>query len=199
MNVICVCAEDIARPATQCNLGISRVPRPTKLRLLPQAHGSASSWHDGFAGTAAGRRDAARVPSRPGFNDLLDWCIRGVAQPGRAPGSGPGGRRFESSRPDHVRCTLRATTATMVCVKKDQATEDREAVVASLRDALGNVDKSLVGNKGRRNFLRARGKQFAVDEVDEDAAGHGDSGVAARSSKHAVSPCGEKVVDIRSS
>ena len=26
---------------------------------------------------------------------------RGVAQPGRAPGSGPGGRRFESSRPDH--------------------------------------------------------------------------------------------------
>src|SRR5271170_7462893 len=25
---------------------------------------------------------------------------RGVAQPGRAPGSGPGGRRFESSRPD---------------------------------------------------------------------------------------------------
>ncbi len=29
-------------------------------------------------------------------------CIRGVAQPGRAPGSGPGGRRFESSRPDHL-------------------------------------------------------------------------------------------------
>src|SRR3984885_4842855 len=26
---------------------------------------------------------------------------RGVAQPGRAPGSGPGGRRFESSLPDH--------------------------------------------------------------------------------------------------
>src|ERR1035437_6222118 len=27
--------------------------------------------------------------------------VRGVAQPGRAPGSGPGGRRFESSLPDH--------------------------------------------------------------------------------------------------
>src|SRR5207248_11310468 len=26
---------------------------------------------------------------------------RGVAQPGSAPGSGPGGRRFKSSRPDH--------------------------------------------------------------------------------------------------
>ena len=30
---------------------------------------------------------------------LLDRC-RGVAQPGRALGSGPRGRRFESSRPD---------------------------------------------------------------------------------------------------
>jgi hypothetical protein len=27
--------------------------------------------------------------------------FRGVAQPGRAPGSGPGGRRFKSSLPDH--------------------------------------------------------------------------------------------------
>ena len=31
-----------------------------------------------------------------------DFFRRGVAQPGRAPGSGPGGRRFESSRPDHI-------------------------------------------------------------------------------------------------
>jgi hypothetical protein len=28
---------------------------------------------------------------------------RGVAQPGRAPGSGPGGRRFKSSLPDHLK------------------------------------------------------------------------------------------------
>ena len=27
---------------------------------------------------------------------------RGVAQPGRAPGSGPGGRRFKSSLPDQL-------------------------------------------------------------------------------------------------
>src|SRR6202046_1248130 len=33
----------------------------------------------------------------------LHYKIRGVAQPGRAPGSGPGGRRFESSRPDHLK------------------------------------------------------------------------------------------------
>jgi hypothetical protein len=32
----------------------------------------------------------------------LSRCLcRGVAQPGRAPGSGPGGRRFKSSLPDH--------------------------------------------------------------------------------------------------
>ena len=31
---------------------------------------------------------------------LFGFVNRGVAQPGRAPGSGPGGRRFESSRPD---------------------------------------------------------------------------------------------------
>src|SRR5258707_11106681 len=29
--------------------------------------------------------------------------FRGVAQPGRAPGSGPGGRRFESCLPDHLK------------------------------------------------------------------------------------------------
>jgi transposase len=55
----------------------------------------------------------------------------------------------------------------VVCVNEDQATKDRrdrEAVVASLRDALGKGDKSLVGNKGYRKYLRAGGKQFAVDE-----------------------------------
>lgn len=62
----------------------------------------------------------------------------------------------------------------VVCVNEDQATKDRfdrEAVVTSLRNALGNGDKSLVGNKGYRKFLRAGGKQFAVDEdkIEEEA------------------------------
>jgi len=62
----------------------------------------------------------------------------------------------------------------VVCVNEDQATKDRhdrEAVVASLRDALGHGDKSLVGNKGYRKYLRAGGKQFAVDEdkIKEEA------------------------------
>jgi transposase len=62
----------------------------------------------------------------------------------------------------------------VVCVNEDQATKDRhdrEAVVASLREALGHGDKSLVGNKGYRKYLRAGGKQFAVDEdkIQEEA------------------------------
>ena len=55
----------------------------------------------------------------------------------------------------------------IVCLNEDQATKDRhdrEAVVASLRDALKHGDKSLVGNKGYRKFLQSGGKQFAVDE-----------------------------------
>ena len=62
----------------------------------------------------------------------------------------------------------------VVCVNEDQATKDRhdrDAVVASLRDALRHGDKSLVGNKGYRKYLRAGGKQFAVDEdkIKEEA------------------------------
>ena len=62
----------------------------------------------------------------------------------------------------------------VVCVNEDQATKDRhdrEAVVSSLRKALGHGDKSLVGNKGCRKYLRAGGKQFAVDEdkIQEEA------------------------------
>ena len=56
----------------------------------------------------------------------------------------------------------------VVCVNEDQAKKDRfdrEAVVTSLRDALGKGDKSLVGNKGYRKYLRAGSKQFAVDEA----------------------------------
>jgi hypothetical protein len=62
----------------------------------------------------------------------------------------------------------------VVCVNEDQAAKDRhdrDAVVASLRAALGQGDKSLVGNKGYRKYLRAGGKQFAVDEdkIKEEA------------------------------
>lgn len=55
----------------------------------------------------------------------------------------------------------------VVCVNEDQAAKDRydrEAVVAALHEALRRGDKSLVGNRGYRKFLRSGGQQFAVDE-----------------------------------
>lgn len=43
--------------------------------------------------------------------------------------------------------------------------------MASLRDALSKGDRSLVGNKGYRKYLRAGGKSFALDEgkIKEEA------------------------------
>jgi hypothetical protein len=55
----------------------------------------------------------------------------------------------------------------IVCVNEDQATKDRadrEAIIASLRDALRQGDKSLIGNKGYRRFVRTQGKRFVIDE-----------------------------------
>jgi len=55
----------------------------------------------------------------------------------------------------------------VVCLNEDEAAKDRrdrEAIVASLREALKDGDKSLVGNKGYRRYLAARGERFSVDE-----------------------------------
>jgi transposase len=62
----------------------------------------------------------------------------------------------------------------IVCLNLEQARKDRhdrEAIIAALRTALSHGDKSLVGNKGYRRFLKSRGAHFEVDEakVDEDA------------------------------
>ena len=48
-------------------------------------------------------------------------------------------------------------------VRKDA--HDREAIVAALREALRHGDKSLVGNKGYRRYLRTIGPAFSVDEA----------------------------------
>ncbi len=56
----------------------------------------------------------------------------------------------------------------VVCVNEDQATKDRhdrEAIVASLKDALKQGDKSLIGNRGYRKYVKASaGARFAIDE-----------------------------------
>ena len=62
----------------------------------------------------------------------------------------------------------------IVCRNEDQAEkdrQDREAIVASLKDALAGGDKSLVGNKGYRRFLQTTGERFTINEekIQEEA------------------------------
>jgi transposase len=55
----------------------------------------------------------------------------------------------------------------VVCHNEDQAEKDRqerEAIAIALRDALPGGDKSLVGNKGYRRFLRTSGERFRLEE-----------------------------------
>jgi DDE family transposase len=57
----------------------------------------------------------------------------------------------------------------VVCVNEDEVKKDRadrEAIVAGLRQQLRAGDKSLVGNKGYRRFLKVEGPgHFAIDEA----------------------------------
>ncbi len=60
----------------------------------------------------------------------------------------------------------------IVCLNEDQAEKDRhdrEAIVASLRDALTCGDKSLIGNKGYRRYVRAIGQRFTIDAKKVEA------------------------------
>jgi hypothetical protein len=56
----------------------------------------------------------------------------------------------------------------VVCHNEEEAEKDRadrEAIVAALQDQLKRGDKSLVGNKGYRKFLKTlAGPRFAIDE-----------------------------------
>lgn len=55
----------------------------------------------------------------------------------------------------------------VVCLNEDQARKDaadREAILASLREQLKRGEKSLVGNKGYRKYLKTTGKGFVIDE-----------------------------------
>jgi DDE family transposase len=61
----------------------------------------------------------------------------------------------------------------VVCLNEEERRKDahdREAIVASLRDALRQGDKTLVGNKGYRRFLKTEpASHFAVDEEQIEA------------------------------
>ena len=56
----------------------------------------------------------------------------------------------------------------IVCSNEDQARKDRadrEAIVDALRDQLKQGDKSLIGNKGYRKYVKAQGHRFEIDEA----------------------------------
>ena len=57
----------------------------------------------------------------------------------------------------------------VVCYNEDQARKDaadRAAIVESLKEKLKSGDKSLVGNKGYRRYLKSAGKEhFTIDEA----------------------------------
>jgi hypothetical protein len=57
----------------------------------------------------------------------------------------------------------------IVCYNEDQGRKDvadRTAIVESLKEKLKNGDKSLVGNKGYRRYLKSAGQQhFTIDEA----------------------------------
>ncbi|MFC1835806.1 IS1634 family transposase [Thermodesulfobacteriota bacterium] len=55
----------------------------------------------------------------------------------------------------------------VVCLNEDQAKKDaaaRQAIIESLGGALKKGDKSLVGNKGYRKYLRTDGRHFEIDK-----------------------------------
>lgn len=56
----------------------------------------------------------------------------------------------------------------IVCFNPDEAEKDRHdraAIVAALAKALAQGDKSLVGNKGFRRFLKTQGTRFVIDDA----------------------------------
>jgi transposase len=55
----------------------------------------------------------------------------------------------------------------VVCLNQEEARKDahdREAIVASLREQLKRGDKSLVGNRGYRKYLKGAKSKFQIDE-----------------------------------
>lgn len=55
----------------------------------------------------------------------------------------------------------------VVCHNEEQARKDRydrDAIISSLREQLKAGDKSLVGNKGYRRYLKCQGERFSIDE-----------------------------------
>jgi transposase len=81
----------------------------------------------------------------------------------REPSSGK-----EGAAPLKVKQVMVEDRRYIVCLNENQAKKDaadREAIVAALREQLKQGDKSLVGNRGYRRYLRTNGAHFQIDEA----------------------------------
>jgi len=86
----------------------------------------------------------------------------------------PKGTYSKAPSPLKVKEVMVGEKRYIVCVNEDQAKKDagdRDAIIAALRDKLKQGDKSLVGNKGYRKYLKSAGAAFEIDEakIKEDA------------------------------
>ncbi len=87
-------------------------------------HGSAAQllllskgWHLAFAVQQYPQGSAPSVEDRQTLGGFPKGHVRGVAQSGSAPGSGPGGRRFKSSRPDHQSASSASQSSLLRCFR----------------------------------------------------------------------------------
>ena len=82
----------------------------------------------------------------------------------------PGGK--DAPAPLQVKQVLVEDRRYIVCRHEDQAKKDaadREAIIAALREQLKQGDKSLVGNRGYRKYLKGDGSRFEIDEAKRKA------------------------------
>jgi hypothetical protein len=130
------------------------------------------------------QRSAGRIP-------FLTAPIqrRGVAQPGRAPGSGPGGRRFKSSLPDHLKSktsiitrNLRTSKRTYIrvartgCGKNSRRTVAAGMLTASTLSSyqrgllwVGEIVASAVGENSSDHHQRDNGFRRLRQIIDYTA------------------------------
>lgn len=79
----------------------------------------------------------------------------------------PKSRDKKAPSPLKVKEVIHNGVRYIVCLNEDQAKKDaadREAILAALKDKLKQGDKSLVGNKGYRRYLKSVGSGFFIDE-----------------------------------
>ena len=97
-----------------------------------------------------------------------------LSVPGRYRVVRPKGKSKKGPSPLKVKDVVIDGRQYVLCLNEDQARKDaadREAILAALREQLKQGEKSLIGNKGYRKYVKSTGKRFEIDEkkVREEA------------------------------